>query len=207
MIGLETMPEAPDNLGLYLKQGFEARSLTMLLSKAIDQPPTYVEPLPLWSQTAEEDHQRWMDDLREAADHVTPQMDYTKEILSTTRYDLGETLILTKDKAAVGMGIVWLSSGREAMHEDEAIVQVMMIHPDHTTEERLHTLLDAAEALAYARGKRKLVLAANAQHGWALTHLLDFGYRIDRAMVRMVLKDTEIGPCTDPYVDLSRWAG
>ncbi|HEY68960.1 MAG TPA: GNAT family N-acetyltransferase [Anaerolineae bacterium] len=207
VIGLETMPESPDNLGLYMKQGFEARFLTMLLSKAIDRPPKNVEPLPLWSQTAEEDHQRWLDELREAADRITPRLDYTKEVLATTRYDLGETLILTENEAAIGMGIVWFSSSREAMHEDEAVVQVMMIHPDYTTEARLHKLLGAAETLAYVRGKRKLVLAGNAQHGWALTRLLDFNYHIDRAMVRMVLKGTDQGLRTDPYVDLSRWAG
>jgi GNAT superfamily N-acetyltransferase len=207
VIGLETMPESPDNLGLYLKQGFEARFLTIQMNKAVENPSTSADPLLLWSQTSEEDHQRWLDDLVEAADRITPQMDYTKEILSTARCDLGETLILTEDKAAVGMGIVWLSSSREGMHEDEAIVQVMMIHPDHTTKERMQTLLDAAESLAYARGKRKLVLAANAQHHWALSRLFDFGYNADRAMVRMVLKGTDKGPYMDAHVNLSRWAG
>ncbi|HEY75321.1 MAG TPA: hypothetical protein G4O00_03955 [Thermoflexia bacterium] len=61
--------------------------------------------------------------------------------------------------------------------------------------------------LACAHGKRKLALPVNVRHTWALERLLRWGYRVERATVRMVLKGTDDGPSTDDCVDLSRWAG
>ena len=50
IIGLETMPESPFNLGLYLKLGFQIRFLTLLLSKNLEPSAEIKTELPYWSQ-------------------------------------------------------------------------------------------------------------------------------------------------------------
>jgi hypothetical protein len=201
------MPESPDNLGLYLKQGFEARLLTLLLSQTIDPNPPGVELLPCWSHESGEVQESWLADLRRAAGQIAPGMDYTKEILSTARHGLGETLILTENQTAIGMCIVWFTSSREGMDEEWANIQALMIHPGQTDEKAFQLLLDATASLAHSKGKVNLSLPVNAQHCWAVDKLLAWNYQIDRAMVRMVLQGTDKGPKMDRHVDLSRWAG
>jgi len=207
VIGLETMPESPSNLNLYLRRGFQARLPTFLLSKNLALAIESDAPPARWSSADDGTRRRWLDDLREATDRIRPRLDYTKEIVSTARHGLGETLVLTDGPRASGLSILWLTSSREGWGEELASVQVLALHPAHTDEGNFRTLLNATEALAQAHGKRKLTLPANGSHAWALERLLRWGYRVERAMVRMVLKGTDRGPSANGHVDLSRWAG
>jgi len=207
VIGLETMPESPSNLGLYLRWGFQARLPTLLLRKDLEPSGGDEVALPRWSSAEGETQQRWLTDLREATGQIVARPDYTREVLSTARHRLGETLVLTDGPKAIGLSIVWLTGSREGWGEDLAGVRVLALHPAHTGEETFHTLLDATQSLARTHGRRKLTLAVNAGHAWALERLLAWGYRVERATLRMVLKGTDKGPSVDNCVDLSRWAG
>lgn len=207
VIGLETMPESPYNLGLYLRRGFQARFPTLLLSKDLEPSAEGNVDLPRWSRASAETQERWLSDLRKATGRIYPRLDYTKEIISTARHGLGETLALTDDATAIGLSTMWLVSSRQGQGEESANVQVLALHPAYTGEETFRALLDATEALASAHGKRKLTLSLNGRHAWALERLLRWGYRVERAMARMVLQGTDEGPCTDGYANLSRWAG
>jgi ribosomal protein S18 acetylase RimI-like enzyme len=206
VIGLETMPESPYNLGLYVRQGFQARLLTFLLGRSLDG-PAEGESLPRWSSADTETKERWLADLRVATGQIRPGLDYSKEVISTARHGLGETLVLTDGARAIGMSTVWLVSSREGQGEELARVMILALHPAHTDERAFHALVEASEALARACGKRKLAVTVNGRHPWAVERLLLWGYRIERAGVRMVLRGTDEGPSTDDWVDLSRWAG
>jgi ribosomal protein S18 acetylase RimI-like enzyme len=207
VIGLETMPESPYNLGLYLRRGFQARLPTFLLSKPLARPATDGIDLPCWSSVGAGAQERWLSDLREATGQIRPRLDYSKEVITTARHDVGKTLMLTDGARAVGLSTVWLLSSREGRGEELASVQVLALHPAYTDEDAFRVLLDATEALARARGKQKLALPVNSRYAWALERLLGWGYRVERAMVRMVLEGTDEGPSTDGHVNLSRWAG
>jgi len=151
--------------------------------------------------------ERWLVDLREATGQILPGLDYSTEIVSTDRHGLGETLVLTDGTKAVGMSLLWLVSGWEEWGVDRAMVQIMALHPNCTDDGTFRTLVTASETLARAHGKRTLVVAANGRHAWALERLLQEGYRVERAVLRMVLKGREGEVSTDSWVDLSRWAG
>lgn len=207
VIGLETMPESPYNLGLYLRRGFQVRLPTLLLGKTLESSAGDDVDLPRWSSADAGTRERWLDDLREATGRIHPALDYTKEIASTARHGLGETLVLTDGGRAVGLSTVWLVSSREGWGEELAGVQILALRPAHTNEETFRVLLDATEALARAHGKQKLTLPVNGRHAWALERLLRWGYRVERAMVRLVLNRTDAGPSVDNCVNLSRWAG
>jgi ribosomal protein S18 acetylase RimI-like enzyme len=206
VIGLETMPDSPDNLGLYLKRGFQARLLTLHLNKALDLSVQDDGELPRWSETDVETRDRWLADLQEATDRVCPGLDYSKEITSIARHGLGDAIFLIQDGRAVGASTIRLVGIRED-HEEAAAAHPVFLHPAHTNEETFHTLLAASETLARARGKRDILVSINARHTWALARALEAGYRVKRARVRMVLAGTDPEPRTDDYVNLSRWAG
>jgi len=207
LIGLETMPASAYNLGLYLRQGFQPRWLTFTLVRPLDQSAAGAADLPRWSSVDAGTRERWLDDLREATGQIQPGLDYSKEIVSTDRHGLGETLVLTDGGRAVGMSLAWLVGVREGAVEELARVQVLALHPAHADEARLRTLLDATEALARAHGKQRLAVSVNARHAWALERLLGWGFRVERARVRMTLKGTGAGLSCDDAVELSCWAG
>jgi ribosomal protein S18 acetylase RimI-like enzyme len=207
VIGLETMPDSPYNLGLYLQLGFRARFLTFLLGKTLERSVAGDVDLPHWSAADDETQKCWLADLRQATSQIQPGLDYSKEIISTARHNLGETLVLTEGATAIGSSTVWLESVREGAGDESATVQVLTLHPAHTDSETFHALIAASEALARGRGKQKLIVPVNASHTWALEQLLRRDYRIERALVRMVLQGTDEGPSVNGHVNCSRWAG
>jgi ribosomal protein S18 acetylase RimI-like enzyme len=207
VIGLETMAESEYNLGLYLRQGFRACLPTFSFSKPISQPTADHAGLAHWSVANAETRVRWLADLRVASEQIRPGLDYSKEILSTAEHELGETLVLCEGSQAVGFSTVWLVSSREGWGDEFASIQAMALHPAHSREDALHALLHGSEALASTQGKETLVVPVNARQTWALERLLAQGYRVSRAMMRMVLKGTEVERADDRHVDFSRWAG
>ena len=207
VIGLETMPASPYNLGLYLRQGFQARLPTFLLTRNLEGVTTSGADLPRWSAASDGTRERWLADLREATGQIQPGLDYTKEITSNARHGLGETLVLTDGARAAGLSVVELVSACEDWGAERASVQVLAVHPAHTDDGALRTLLEGTDALARAHGKQSVTMAVNGQHTWALQRALQSGYRVERMVVRMVLARTDSGPSTDAWVDFSRWAG
>jgi len=207
IIGLETMPESPYNLGLYLRLGFQARLPTFFLSKQLDRPGSDALQTAVWSSAGDRLQERWLAHLREVTARIYPGLDYSKEIVTTARRGLGETLVLTDGARAVGFSTLWLVAAREGWGDELAGLHVSALDPDHTDEESFYALIQASEALARLHVKVALTIPVNSGHTWAVEHLLRWGYRVDRSMVRMVLKGTGTGPGTDRYVNLSRWAG
>ena len=208
VVGLETMPESEYNLGLYLRRGFQARTLTFRLSKALEQPGGERQDIQAWSQAGAATQERWLAELREATGRVWPGLDYSKEIKAMAQHEAGETLVLSEGARAIGFSSVRLASVREGEPPlPLARVEALALHPAHTDEECFRGLLEASEGLAHAQGKERLLLPANGGHTWALEHLLAWGYRVEYAMVRMVLEGTDGGPRSDDHVELSAWAG
>lgn len=207
LVGLETMFDSPYNLGLYLKLGFQAVTPTLLLTRTLECSIPAGADLERWSTAESRTQERWLADLRRATGQIERDLDYSKEIVSAEQFALGQTLILQERGRAIGFAVVWLTSGWEDLGEDRATVQVLALHPARTTGEAFGTLLAATEGLACSHGKNTLAVAVNASHPWALAQLLARGYRVSRAMVRMVLGGTAAPPSPGRCVDCSRWAG
>lgn len=207
IIGLETMPESPYNLGLYMKIGFKPRLITPILSKPLTHSEISGLPLPRWSAADAETRERWLADLQEATARIPPGFDYTNDIVITKDHDLGETLVMLDGGRAVGLSNVLLQPIRESGNAEHAIIQALALHPAYTDEPGFYALLRATEALARSHGKRAMIAPVNGRHVWALERLLSWGYRVERAMIRMTLGDAEQEPLEDRLVNLSRWAG
>ena len=61
--------------------------------------------------------------------------------------------------------------------------------------------------MARAQGRHSIGLSVNTGHAWAVDRLLNWGYRIDKTMVRMVLSGTAPPPANTRFAHLGRWAG
>ncbi len=207
VIGLSTMPESTYNLGLYLKQGFQIRHLTLFLRKSLEGSPESSNELPRWSQATPATREHWLAGLLEASGRIHPGLDYSKEIVVTAQFEQGETVVLTEGSRAIGMAVVWLTSGRQGQEAQYGNTLVLALDPVHTDVDRFRTLLAGTEAMVRAHGLEAIIVPVNARHAWALEQLLDWDYRVERAMVRMVLEGTDDGPAVDQHVNLVRWAG
>jgi ribosomal protein S18 acetylase RimI-like enzyme len=207
VIGLSTMPESPYNLGLYLKMGFQMRHLTLFLRKSLAGLPESPIELPRWSEASPATGERWLASLLEATGQIHPGLDYRKEIVVTAQYEQGETVILSEGGRAVGMAVVWLTSGWQGQEATVGNTLVLALDPGHTDAGRFRALLAGAESMVRAHGLEAIVVPVNGRHTWALEQLLRWDYRVDRAMLRMVLAGTDSGPAIDRHVNLVRWAG
>lgn len=204
-IGLETMPESAANMGLYLKMGFQPRRLNLLLARPVE--PSHSDELPRWSAADPATRARWLAELQAACGAIYPGLDWSKEILLTEQFGIGETLVLLASGRAVGLSVVALAGTRENFARERAHVQALALHPDHTDTGTFCTLLAASESLAAAQGKAMLTVSCYSAHTWALQHLLSWGYRVERGLLRMVLAGRDEGPAGEGQVELARWAG
>lgn len=208
VIGLETMPDSPRNLTLYMRYEFQPRLPSFVLKKSLNTTtPNNKTWLPCWSAADGNTRERWLIELQDTTMQILPGYDYTREIVSTERHKFGETLVLTKDGKAIGLSIIWLVSHREKPATGWAHIDIAALHPAHTNAEGLDEIIEASEAFARAHDKQILTVKVNARHTWALEQLLARGYRVWQSRIRMVLRTTDEGPTTDSYVNLSRWAG
>ena len=206
-IGLETMPMSASNLGLYLKLGFQPNSATLSITKQLSQREEAETTLDRWSSTDKKTQERWLSELMGATCEIYPGLDYSKEILATDKFKLGETLILTVDHQAVGFSIVWLASTRVTGGMEKAGVQILVLHPEFTSAENLLRLINGSTDFARAQKKQTLALSINTCHTWALEQLLNWGFKVERMRVRMVLPGDEKIVPSEKSVDLSHWAG
>jgi predicted N-acetyltransferase YhbS len=207
VIGLETMPDVPNNLGLYLRQGFEARYPTLLLSKQLSATGSEQHGLRIWSSAGDDTRQHWLKDLQAMTGLLPPGFDYSKEILVTQMYAQGETLLLMDGNRVAGMSIVLLASQREGWDAEVASVYVLALHPAHSDAATFHTIISGSEAFAAQHGKQALTIYANARYSWALKQLLGMRYGVGRAMQRMILEGMSEGSLDQDLINLNRWAG
>lgn len=207
IIGLETGLQEPHNLGLYLRRGFEIRipSLGMGIDLGLERHGP--QGLGRWSGASQETRSRWAVELAEATDEILPGLDYYKEIESTARNALGETIVFQSAGRAFGLSIVQLASPYEGWGDDRATIVALALHPGATDENSFRVLTAESMALARAVGKAHLSLTVCAAHAWAVERLLSWGFRVERAGVVMALKGQEAASGVDRKVDLSRWAG
>lgn len=169
--------------------------------------PHALQGLARWSVGDMDARGRWARELAEATDEILPGLDYYKEIESTARNALGETILFQSGGRAVGLSVVHLASPYEGWGEETAIIAALALHPGATDESSFRVLASESMAFARAHGKQHLSLSVCSAHAWAVDRLLSWGFRIERAGALMALKGQEVGLGVDRKVDLSRWAG
>ena len=92
-IGLFTFPHSPKHVALYQKFGFWPRYLTAIMSKAVSIPRQRIT-YQRYSAVAEEDRSAVLDACRDLTDAIYAGLDLAREIHATTRYSLGDTVLI-----------------------------------------------------------------------------------------------------------------
>ncbi len=207
IVGLETGLESPATLGLYLRQGFEARFPTLGMGIALGLEAGGMQGIARISAGDAEARRQWAAELAEATDEILPGLDYYKEIESNVRNGLGETFVFRSQDRAVGLSVVEMATRYEGWGDDRATLVALALHPGATDETTFRLLIAESMAYAQANGKARLSLTVSTAHAWAVERLLAWGFEIERGGVMMTLKGQPAGASVDRKVDLSRWAG
>ncbi len=207
IVGLETGMESPYSLGLYLRQGFEARLPTLGMSIDLGPGAGEAPGLPRFSGADAARRSRWVAELAEATGGILPGLDYRKEIESAERNGLGDTLVLERQGRAEGLSIVHLASVYEGSGDEAATIAALALRPAATDEESFRGLISETAAYARANGKARLRLNVCTAHAWAVDRLLAWGFGVERASILMTLRGQTAALGVDQKVDLARWAG
>ena len=173
---LFTWPESPKHIALYNKFGFWPQQLNPVLAGEIPERAAAVA-YETFSALRE---QGSSDDLLEQCRAVTGAiydgLDLEREIVSTDRQGLGDTVVLMGDEGLAGFAICHCGAGTEA-GSGACFVKFGAVRPGEGAEARFEQLVEACEALAARRGLSRLMAGVNtARHG-AYRALLRRGYR------------------------------
>ena len=196
IIGLETMPDWPANVGFYAKHGFRPGPAIITLTAEVHKPKAS-PPYALMSQLNEHAALRAVSEISRAA---LPGLDYATEAQNAAEFRWGDTLLVgwPEPWAAV---IVRLIPKREDDDEPVADAAVIVGTPD--ARARLPEILTALSQFAAERGLSWLIVRVNAADWQTLKGLLDYGFSVSHIALRMMLRGDADCP---PSLDMSRWA-
>ncbi len=197
IIGLETRPDKPYNIGLYTGVGFRLTFPTLNCSKKVSSPANPAS-YTLISRLGEKPAYLAISQVSEA---VQIGLDYTSEAKNAMAYQWGETFLFGWP-STWAFAVLRSTPRRKALPDKICEIDVLAIHPDHAT--RLEQVLQSVEGFALDLGVSMVHLSINAVDGDALKRILDYGFRVHSVTARMTL-DHQIR-CPPAGIDLSRWA-
>ncbi|MCU0852452.1 MAG: GNAT family N-acetyltransferase [Thermoplasmata archaeon] len=147
-IGLETMPENPTNMGMYLRAGMNPEGLVVIMGKKVDLRELEEEPsghvnIERLSESAAEGN--ITEDIRRISRSFRLGLDYSKEIALTKEFGFGDTLIATSRENMVGFAVVQTAPRRISM--PMTTVRVLALDP-RSKDEFLEPLIISSELLA-----------------------------------------------------------
>jgi GNAT superfamily N-acetyltransferase len=180
LAGLFTFPSSPTHIRLYESYGFVPNTLTPVMAKPVS-PAAAVAGPGLYSVLSPTNRDSALAACRDLAGLVFPGLDLCREIEAIAAQGLGETLLLDRD-GAVGFALCHAGQGSEA-GSGTLFVKFAACRPgDRSSFERL---LDACEALARAKGVRRIVAGCNAARAEAYGLMQTRGFRADMIGVAM----------------------
>ena len=204
-IGLETMPEIQDNLGMYLKFGLRSEGLILVLGRKLDSMDLQDEPVgnvtvELLSESS--DKQAMKDEIRRISGSLRTGLDYTKESELVRDYFMGDTIVASARNRVAGFSIVQTTSRRTDM--SGAITRVVAVDPS-AQDDVLEPLMASAELLAADAGATEVTLAIPIDCRRALDAAFSRKYNVVRSFERLMWAGSSgIG---ERVFNLCSWSG
>jgi ribosomal protein S18 acetylase RimI-like enzyme len=194
-VGLETMPDSPYNVGLYTRFGFNTVYPTLYLTRtpAASQIDLQVS---LLSELDEEPALASVSALSQAA---RPGLDYALEANNARTFGWGETLLFGWPQP---WGFAILRTRPIRTGGDPVVCQVVSLAIVPEERRSLAEVLQFVCSYAFRSGAGQVELPANTVDPQALHTILDEGFRVGRANLRMVYR---AGYERQAGIDLSRW--
>ncbi|OGR42472.1 MAG: hypothetical protein A2X28_08685 [Elusimicrobia bacterium GWA2_56_46] len=184
IIGLETMPEAPYNIGLYLKLGFKLIPPSLILAKSGLVPS---QKTPALTEASPEK-------ISGISRKLLRGIDYGREAENALEFGWGKAFSIGK----TGFCIL---SVRNSGKKNFLLVNVMGLPASR--KENVLSSLRSLENYALSKKADRIVIPINSIYQNAVKSLLTDGYKVRRCSVRMTKKG-DYG--NFPAIDISRWA-
>jgi ribosomal protein S18 acetylase RimI-like enzyme len=194
-IGLETMPASPYNVGLYMSMGFMPGYNALYMVKEVDSTgDPYVCPT-LQQVPLDEGLVK----ISQISRLVNPSVDYALEARNALEYQWGDVL-LPGWPDPWGLAVIRTKNIRDVGNPFVCSPVAVALLEEH--RQRYPEILALIEQYAAKLGADEIMLNVNSQEHQALRQTIDYGFRVNRVNVRMVMNP----PYADtPGLDLNRW--
>jgi len=191
--GCVTYPTSPKHLFLYHKFGYKPKSLSAIMSRAIERGP--VRPATPKSAKVALTTRRYstLEEARKKAalarmhrvtNAVCRGLDLAKEVEIVDGLALGDTLLLERGRDLVGFAICHTPGVSEAP-TGALYVKFLVIDPAQKRPEHLVDFVAAVEGFGQELGVQRVILPVYSRYWLAYSILVQCGYQIDFTMVRM----------------------
>jgi predicted N-acetyltransferase YhbS len=192
--GAVTYPTSAKHLALFHKLGYKPKSLTAVMSRALDRSggrPVAPKP-PLkgaltvrrFSTLEETRKKAALARFHRLTNAVCRGLDMSKEIEIVDGLALGDTLLLERGGELAGFAIYHTPGVSEAP-TGALYVKFLAIDPRHRKVEHLEQFVTAIEELAHEQGIARVILPVYLRYWLAYSTLVKCGYQTDFTMVRM----------------------
>ncbi len=214
IIGLETMPESGANIGLYTKLGFVATYPTHILELPLIREAERfsnprVEETIAWETLGSSGRRRALREMREISDSILSGLDYSGEVEAIHAHGFGRTLLSRGAGDRLdGFVILRSTSIRRENISGRAYIHALAVRPGADGPAVLDDLVRQVWASCVSLGLARVAAGLSGRYQSALLPLLERGFRVMRAGIRMVrLPVSEEVFSASDAIHLSRWAG
>lgn len=191
IIGLETMPDSPYNVGLYLKYGFSMNHPALVLEKEVRGPASQAN----YVFTEKPDATA----IARIGSAVIDGLDYSPEAENAEKYGWGKTFFF-KGLTSEGFAILRHTSIIENVRAESLFVRALVLAKNDAGD--LAAVMACIERHALALGFSKVTISASAANADAVRWLIGAGYRVTKTSMRMTRKgDYRI----KAGIEMSRW--
>jgi predicted N-acetyltransferase YhbS len=195
LLGCVTYPTSPKHLFLYHKFGYKPKSLTAIMSRAIDRTGPRARQAPSkparsalgvrrLSTLEETKKKAVLARIHRITNAICRGMDLSKEVEIVDGLALGDTLLLERGRDLVGFAIYHTPGVSEAP-AGALYVKFLAIDPPHRKVELLVEFIAALESLGQELGVQRVILPVYSRYWTAYNTLVQCGYQIEFSMIRM----------------------
>ena len=195
IIGLETMPDSPNNVGLYVRACFQPIPPTLILEKAIP-PLNEMDDLFDLDLMDEDEGIHLVNNICNAA---YKGLKYDTEVQNAREFGWGKTLLIGMPNP---WGLAIIRTKPRFEEGNENITEIVAIVTTPKARSRLRELIGGLEVFAFEYGFNKIRIPVNATDWEALQSLLVMHFRVKNLSLRMLY----MGNYQPKGIDLSRWA-
>jgi ribosomal protein S18 acetylase RimI-like enzyme len=192
--GAVTYPTSAKHLALYHKFGYKPKSLTAVMSRALERGtarPALPKPVVKGALTVrrfsgleETKKKAALARFHRITNGVCRGLELAKEVEIVDGLALGDTLLLERGAELVGFAIYHAPGVSEAP-TGSLYVKYLAIDPRQRKVEHLEQLVSAIEELAQEQGLGRVILPVYLRYWLAYSTLVKCGYQVDFTMVRM----------------------
>ena len=191
--GAVTYPHSAKHLALFHKFGYRPKSLTAVMSRALDRPgirPVLPKPakgslsVRRFSTLEETKKKAALARFHRLTNAINRGVDLSKEVEIVDGLALGDTLLLERGAELIGFA-VYHTPGVSEAPTGAVYVKYLAIDRRHRKVEHLEQFISAIEDLAQEHGLPRVILPVYLRYWLAYSTLVRCGYQVDFTMVRM----------------------